>query len=287
MRRDLVETALGPVDLVRDGEGPAVLVPHGTPGGNDQGLALGRFLVAAGFEVLAPARPGYQDSPLEGRATIDQQADLHAALLDALAVERAGVLAWSGGGPSAYRLAVRHPDRVSSLVTACAVSGPLVIEVAASEKFAMNTRVGNWTMRLLARHAPKATVQALLKAEGDLSKDELSALTGETMADPDARDVVLAVAAAAADHAHRGAGIDNDYAQFAAIDSLELERVRVPTLVIGAEGDEDVPPAHPDFAAATIPGAEHLVIPRGTHLALWVHPDAAQSQQRVIEFLRR
>ncbi len=32
------------------------------------------------------------------------------------------MLTWSGGGPSGYRLAVRHPDRVSGLVAAAAVS---------------------------------------------------------------------------------------------------------------------------------------------------------------------
>ncbi len=84
MSAETVETALGPVELVRQGTGPPVLMIHGTPGGWDSSVAMGRFLVEAGCELIAPARPGYQDTPLDGRAAIDEQADLHAALLDAL-----------------------------------------------------------------------------------------------------------------------------------------------------------------------------------------------------------
>jgi pimeloyl-ACP methyl ester carboxylesterase len=283
---ETVRTAAGPVEYAAEGEGPVVLLPHGTPGGWDQGIALGRFLVEAGFRVVAPARPGYQGTPLAGRERIDDQADLHAALLDSLDVESAHVFAWSGGGPSAYRLAVRHPDRVRTLVTASAVATTFTADSAMSEKLMMNTRAGNWVMRMLSAHAPKATVQALLKAEGDISKDELKALTDEAMADERERAVVLAVADAAADHVHRGEGIENDYEQFASIDSLELDRVVAPALVLGAELDRDVAPEHPQLAARTIPHAQNHVVPRGTHLAVWVHPDAADTQRRIIDFFR-
>src|SRR5687768_15500605 len=99
MSPETVDTALGPVELVRAGAGPPVLMIHGTPGGWDSSATMGRFLVEGGFELIAPARPGYQGTPLEGREAIDAQADLHAALLDALGHDTAGVVTWSGGGP--------------------------------------------------------------------------------------------------------------------------------------------------------------------------------------------
>src|SRR5215216_1201603 len=55
-----VDTARGPVEVARAGAGEPVLFIHGTPGGWDSSLAMGRFLAEAGFEVIAPARPGYQ-----------------------------------------------------------------------------------------------------------------------------------------------------------------------------------------------------------------------------------
>jgi pimeloyl-ACP methyl ester carboxylesterase len=276
-----VETALGPVEVARAGAGKPVLFIHGTPGGWDSSLAMGRFLVEAGFEVIAPARPGYQGTPLDGNATVDDQADLHAALLTSLRCERAGVVTWSGGGPSGYRLAVRHPERVSALVAFAAVSHAFPEPKAnVEERLMLNTAAGNWLLRFLAAHAPKQTIAATLRAEGNISKDELKALASEAVEDERKLEVVLTMASVCADHRRRGAGIANDWAEFGAIASLELEKVAVPTLVIGGTADSDVPPEHSDYAAATIPNAEHLVMDRGTHLCLFVHPEAGAAQAR-------
>ena len=284
---ETIETALGPVDVVRAGEGPPVLMIHGTPGGWDSSAAMGRVLVDGGFGLIAPARPGYQGTPLDGREAIDAQADLHAALLDALGHHRAGVVAWSGGGPSGYRLAVRHRDRVSALVATAAVSGRY--EPAAEDletRLMLETSPGTWILRVLADHAPKTTVAATLGAEGDLRKDELEALTAEAMTDERQRDVVLTMARVVGDRAGRRAGIDNDWARFAGIESLELGEIAVPTLIVNGDADTDVPPGHSDFAAATVPGAERVVLDRGTHLCLWVHPEAGAAQARVLDLLR-
>jgi len=82
-----VSTALGDVDCLVVGDGRPVLVVHGSPGGHDAGLAMARFLVAAGFRAVVPDRPGYFDTPLSSGETPDQQADLYAALLDALVID--------------------------------------------------------------------------------------------------------------------------------------------------------------------------------------------------------
>jgi pimeloyl-ACP methyl ester carboxylesterase len=285
--RETVETSLGPVELARRGAGDPVLFVHGTPGGSDSSYVMGRFLAEAGFEVIAPSRPGYLGTPLEGREAIDDQADLHAALLDALGHERAGVVTWSGGGPSGYRLAVRHPDRVSALVAFAAVSrawepGHEGLE----ERLMLKTSAGNWLLRAMAAHMPRSTVSATLKAEGDLSRDEAKALVEEAMADEAQRDVVLTMANVVGDYEHRRAGIENDERNYAAIETLELERIAAPTLIVVGNADADVSPDHSDHAARTIPGAEQLVMDRGTHLCLFVHPDAAQAQARVVAHLR-
>jgi pimeloyl-ACP methyl ester carboxylesterase len=115
---------------------------------------MGRFLVDAGFEVIAPSRPGYLGTPLDGRGSIDDHADVLVALLDALGVERAGLLTWSGGGPTGYRLAVRHADRVCALVAFAAVSRSCTEPNASlEERLLMKTGAGNWLLRFLAVHA--------------------------------------------------------------------------------------------------------------------------------------
>jgi pimeloyl-ACP methyl ester carboxylesterase len=56
--------------------------------------------------------------------------------------------------------------------------------------------------------------------------------------------------------------------------------------VINGSADVDVPPRHSDYAAETIPGAERLVVDRGTHLCLFVHPDAEAAQAQAAAKLR-
>lgn len=58
---------------------------------------------------------GLSDRP-SGVQPVEQRMEDAVAVLDAAGVERAHVLAWSDGGPLGLLLAVRHPDRVSSLV---------------------------------------------------------------------------------------------------------------------------------------------------------------------------
>lgn len=114
-RIDVVETALGPVEVGRQGTGRPVLFIHGTPGGHDIGLTMGRFLVDAGFEVIAPSRPGYLGTPLLDRQGIDSQADLMAALLDALGHPTSGLLTWSvEGRPATAMLSATRSGSAAS-----------------------------------------------------------------------------------------------------------------------------------------------------------------------------
>src|SRR5579884_2045507 len=117
----LAETSVGPVEyqviesVESAGGGPAVIYAHGTPGGFDQGVAFARFLGAERCTFISPSRPGYLRTPLTSGASPQQQADLYAALLDMLGIDRASVIGFSGGGPSALQFALRHPDRRRNL----------------------------------------------------------------------------------------------------------------------------------------------------------------------------
>jgi pimeloyl-ACP methyl ester carboxylesterase len=285
-RPQLADTDLGPVQYASIGEGPPVLVVHGSPGGYDQGVAMARWLVAAGARAIVPSRPGYLGTELGDRGPIDAQADLHAALLDALGVDRVGVLCWSGGGPSSYRLAVRHPGRVSGLVALAAVSQAIARpKEGLDEKLMFATSAGEWLLRTMAAHTPKQLIGATLGSEGTLSKQQLKERVAEVFADEDKRAFVLALAQTVT-HRDRDAGLDNDWERFAAITSLELERVTAPTLLVHGSVDSDVPPPHSEHAAATIPGAEHVVLEGGTHLAFFTHPEAEATQRRALDVLR-
>ncbi|MBP2367156.1 alpha/beta fold hydrolase [Pseudonocardia parietis] len=286
--RQIAETGAGPVEYAVVGTGAPVVVVHGSPGGIDAAALMAGFLPREEISAILVSRPGYLGTELGDRTTVDRQADLLAALLDHLGIERAGVLSWSGGGPAGYRLAVRHPARVDALVAFAAVSRAYHLpEQDLADRLMFTTGAGRWLLRLLAAHQPRQYVAGVLSAEGDLPKEQLTQRIEEVFADPVKRDFVLALGATATQDRSRRAGYENDLAQFAAITSLELERITAPTLVVQGSADGDLPPADSAFAAATIPGAELLTLDTGTHLALYTHPDAAAAQARVVDALLR
>lgn len=112
----IAHTRCGPIEYATVGQGPPVLVVHGAGGGFDQGLEIGAVLAQSGFRVIAPSRFGYLQTPLPRDASPTAQADAHACLLDALGIERVGVLGASAGAPSSVQFALRHPERIDALV---------------------------------------------------------------------------------------------------------------------------------------------------------------------------
>ena len=112
----MIETACGPIEFARIGEGYPLLVVHGAMGGFDQGLFLARNVDIPNSQTIAVSRFGFLRSPVPPGATLDTQADAFAALLDALEIRQAAVFAVSAGSTSAIRFAARHPERVSALI---------------------------------------------------------------------------------------------------------------------------------------------------------------------------
>ncbi len=282
-----VTTGRGDVQCAIVGDGLPVLVVHGSPGGHDAAIAMSRFLLPHGFRAIAPSRPGYFDTPLSAGRTPDEQADLFVALLDALGVERAGVLCWSGGGPSSYRLAGRHPDRITALVACAAVSRRFVLaHEDIADKLIMGTGLGRRMLELMARHTPEKLVSATLASEGDLTKEQIGRRVAQIMADPQEERFTIDLALTANHAGPRRAGYENDLQQFERIESLDLARIDTHCLIVQGASDSDVIPEYSGFAAEQIRNAELVELATGTHLAFWVHPDAEPVRQRAIELFR-
>lgn len=271
------------------GVGAPVLVVHGTPGGIDGAEIMGRFLPSEGFRVVTVSRPGYLGTPLDtAHASLDDEADRYAAVLDGLGIDRVAVLAWSGGGPAAYRFAVRHPDRVRSLVVAAGLSGRWVPpHPGPLEWIVTNTVAGAALARAAARLLPSTVVRFAEAGVSSLRGDSLQQHVRGVLADPVRRAFVLDLATTGNTSGRHRAGWDNDVRNLGAVQDLELGAVRAPTLLVHGDADTDVDPSHSARAAAAVPGAELLTLPGGTHFALWAHRDAEVVQDRVREHLRR
>ena len=280
----MIDTQLGPVQCRDEGDGPCLLFVHGSPGGDDQGSLMTRFLRDRGWRTVSFARPGYHGTPLtDDNRTPDAQASLAAAVMDALEVERFGLMCWSGGGPSSYRLAAMHPDRVTSLVAIAAVSSPFEFEGAGEERMLMG-RFGAWLMKEMVRHTPKETINSLVKEEGDLDKDQRKQLVEAIWDDPDRRRFALDLMETIV--GDRKPGFDNDLEQFEHVE-LGLEAVTAKVLLFHAKTDADVPFAQSEHALAHLPHAELATIEHGTHVSVWTDADSTAHQERIAAFLVR
>lgn len=281
------DTAFGRIEYLDRGQGRPVLVLHGSPGGHDQGSLMADFLVATGLRAIIPSRPGYLGSELnETNRSLDGASDAMAALMAGLGFDRYAVMCWSGGGPTAFRLALRHGEQLNALVALAAVSQRYEWHPGGDERFMFGTALGNWMLKIMAEHAQRQLVSATLASEGELSQAELETLVDEVWADDAKRRFVLDLAGTVSWRGARKPGLDNDMACFAAIDDLQLGHIKVPTLLVHGRADTDVPPAHSEFAATRIPGAQLQWVEGGGHLAVFTDPDSDAIQSHIVEFLR-
>ena len=282
----IVDTSLGKVEYIDQGDGPPVLFVHGSPGGCDQGAVMTEFLVERGFRAISISRPGYLGTPLSDRvANPDQQADLEIALMDNLDIGTFAVMCWSGGGPSSYRLAAKHPDRVSALVTLAALSMRYEFAngINSIEYSLLTGALGNWVLKEMVKHAPKSLVGMVASEEGDLTKEQAHALTEHIWNDETKRDFVMKVSATISG---RHDGLKNDQEQYPKIGDLGLSSISTPTLLVHGTADSDVHPDQSDNGLQHLPNSDILRVADGTHMCVWTDPTSDDIQARIIAHLK-
>ncbi|WP_169823361.1 alpha/beta fold hydrolase [Aldersonia kunmingensis] len=281
-----LDTPYGSVECGVSGVGTPVLVLHGSPGGIDSAEIMARFLPRDRFRVITVSRPGYLGTPLSVDRTIDAEANRHAALLDALDVPAAGVLAWSGGGPAAFRLAARHPDRVRGLVAVAPVTSRQHLSPPGLvERALFATPAGSWVVAAMERVIPRQIVAGAVDSQGTLAANRADERVNEIMADPEKRRFVLDITRTVGRGGRRKAGWDNDAVQFSNIESLNFGAIAARTLVVASSHDAEIAAADCVDAAAAIPQGELLMLDYATHLDFYTHPDSAAAQAKAMEVL--
>ena len=176
--------------------------------------------------------------------TLDDMAGDAAGLLDELGIRRAHVVGASLGGMIAQTVAIRHPERVLSLVSIMSTTG--------------SRRVGQPRLRIygvLLRRPPRERERFINYMV------RLFHTIGSPGFEHD-EDELRRMAARSFDRGHHPAGTAR---QLAAImtsgnRTRALKSLRVPTLVIHGESDRLVPPSGGRATARAIPGAELKMI---------------------------
>jgi 2-hydroxy-6-oxonona-2,4-dienedioate hydrolase len=261
----IAETACAPIEYSVMGDGPPLLLVHGAGGGYDQGLEFGVPLAGRGFRIIAMSRFGYLRTPLPGDASAAAQADAHAYLLDALGIERAGIVGASAGAPSTLQFALRHPERCSAMVLmvpaayAPRAGGAPSLQTPPRIEFLLGTALKSDLLFWAATHIARNTlIRSILATPLSVMRN---AGAPERARVNDVMEHLLPISA-------RRLGLLNDAAVTSSLERYDLERIAVPTLVIGVADClyGTFEPAR--YTAQHIPGARFVRYETGGHL--WV-----------------
>jgi 3-oxoadipate enol-lactonase len=195
------------------------------------------------FRVVRYDTRGHGRSPVpDGDSTIDDLADDVVALLDRLDVQTAHVVGLSIGGMTALRLAVREPQRVSTLAVLCTSAYP------------GNEQSWRDRARTVRTEGTGAIADAVISRWFT---------PGYAAAHP---DLVARLRARFA--AHPDEGYASCCAAIAGMDQRgDLPGITAPTLVVSGAEDPALPPEHQRLIADGVPGAQLLTLSPAAHLA--------------------
>ena len=272
---DLVMTRHGRIEFTSWGTGPAVLVVHGAGGGYDQGRLLPMRFGGDGYRWISVSRFGYLQSALPEDSSTLAQAEAFADLIDALDIDRVGVLAMSGGVPPALQFARLFPERTSALVLLS--TAPYTPMTVADQDLAIPAWLYQalfssdflfWAIVRLVPSQLDAFFDVGAKARADLSQQDQAFVSGLV-------DAFLPVTGRISGLRNEGAAIDPQTV-------YDLAAISAPTLVVHARDDGINPFAIGVATAESISGAELVALPDGGHLLLG-HSD--EVRDRVTEFL--
>ena len=197
----------------------------------------------AGYRVIAYSRRGYGGSdpvPKENPGTA--AGDLN-ALADFLGLRKFHLAGSAAGGGIAVDYALSHPERLSSLVIACAVGG---VEDKDWLEFADRIRPNGFAdMPAPFRELSPSYRAANPEGTAQWAALEHGAITGNRVGQKPANSINWA----------------------------RLAGMKVPALVIGGDADLSVPPPMLRMYASHIPGAELAIVPEVGHSLYWERPD--------------
>ncbi|MEQ9257806.1 MAG: alpha/beta hydrolase [Roseovarius sp.] len=265
-RANVITTPAGALEYAIAGDGPQLMMIHGTGGGFDQGLLFAAGLRARGFRILAPSRFGYLGSACPEDTSPAHQADLLVSLLDHLGIERLAVVGGSAGALSAAEFALRHPDRCTHLgllVPATNLTNRDPVEFTALQRLAVGAVLGSdaafWA---LSRAAPRQMIRTLLAT--DPARVAEASLEERQRAHA-ILDQIFPVS-------RKLEGLKADAHWAGAPSPTAYERIAVPTIILSCEDDLFGTAATARLLAARIPGALLTIFPTGGHI--WLGHDA-------------
>jgi pimeloyl-ACP methyl ester carboxylesterase len=231
------------VPLKRAGAGAPMLMLHGA-GGSPRFLP-GMQALARKFEVIVPQAPGFGggDAP-PWLATIGDWANFYLEFMEEFDLRAVHVVGLSLGGWVAAELAVRDASRLASL-TLMDAPGIDVPDVPPLDTARLSEEAAVRAIYFDEKFADEAVARALNPANDAVRRANqrtVAKLTGALKHhDPNLR--------------------------------RNLDRLRIPTLILWGENDRLYPLAYGEAWQKAIPGARLVVLPRCGHLPIQEKPE--------------
>ena len=256
---------------------------HGSPSAEPVVLIMGFGLSCAAWAPqIAPLSERYRVVAFDNRGagrtsqppgayTIPQMAEDTRGLLDHLGVDSAHIIGQSMGGMIAQELALRHAERVRSLVLMCTTPGGpheaghdiLVADV--ERGLAIEKIEDAVTPESLQEYALRMFTPEFLKSPGP----GFAQMVGAVMQHPQNLDGMKGQAQASRDH-----------------DTFDrLPQIIADTLVIAGAGDPWILPENSHILAERIPNAELYIVKGARHGFMAEKPD--EVNRVILDFLAR
>ena len=263
----------GPADA------PTVLLLHGFPSAGHMFRDLIPHL-AEHYRVIAPDLPGFGQSAMPDREdftyTFDAIADAIDRFTETLGLDRYAIYVFDYGAPTGFRLAVKHPERITAIITQ---NGNAYEEGLSDGWGAMRaywedpSPANREALRTLL--APETTLWQYTHGvpESETVSPDGYSLDDHYLARPGAADVQL--------------DLMGDYKSNVALYPTFHEYFRThtpPLLAVWGKNDPFFLPAGAEAFRRDIPGADVRLFDTG-HFALETH--AAQIGAAIIEFLAK
>jgi pimeloyl-ACP methyl ester carboxylesterase len=268
----MIQTEFGPIQYTEFGEGAPMLIVHGAGGGYDQGEYFAK-IIGGNYRWIAPSRFGFLGSPVPNGANSSLQADAYACLLDALGIDRVGVVGVSMGGPSSLLFALRYPQRTKSLVMISAASHAIPPRPAILATI-FNVFLNDFVFWMMVHLSPQVLLAVLgvpVDVQRQLSSEETARLHAflESIVPMGAR--------------RNGQLLEQHMSEY---DAGQIRNIQAPTLVLHAQDDTLVSFEQAEFSATNIPGARPVAMEKGGHLALMMNVNAP-AREKLLTFLEQ
>lgn len=263
----VVRVSGGDIEYASVGNGPTVLVSHGTLGGYDQALAITRLFDRGSYNFLAVSRAGYlRSSPGTGQ-TPEDQARSYVELLDYEGISKVAVLGLSGGAPSAIQFVQDYPDRCWALVLISSITSALP---PLPPFFRLAVRMQDVTMRIepLWVLVHKYGLGVLMRSNGVHPKQ-----VQRVMGDAHLREVIRGIFRPIKTSNARREGVRLDGVQIEALPAEVKGEINVQTFITHAANDPLAYPGGAARLASHIPEAEYLEMADGGHIFFVVHSE--------------